>query len=132
MSSSFRGSKKPCEARQQGEGISMARRIDHTGPVRVLLDLVLHVPTRSLGQVPWAVAKAARPAKPAMEYFMMIVSVAEVVVSWYGVCGRVVVCGDVEGARRGVGHGRRRRWRGGIAWGLDWLASSQAARRRQK
>jgi len=41
--------------------------------------LVLHVPTISLGQVPWAAASAARPATPAREYFMMVVSVAEVV-----------------------------------------------------
>lgn len=36
-----------------------------------MLDLVLHVPTISLGQVPCAVAKAARPARPAREYFMV-------------------------------------------------------------
>ena len=35
------------------------------------MDLVLHVPTISLGQVPCAVAKAARPARPAREYFMV-------------------------------------------------------------
>jgi hypothetical protein len=50
-----------------------ARWSCRTGPVRVLLDLVLHVPTISLGQVPCAVAKAARPARPAREYFMMCV-----------------------------------------------------------
>lgn len=44
-----------------------------------MFDLVLHVPTISAGQVPWAAASAARPATPAREYFMMIVRVAGVV-----------------------------------------------------
>jgi hypothetical protein len=47
-----------------------------TGPVRVLLDLVLHVPTNSLGHVPCAVVRAARPATPAREYFMIFVVIA--------------------------------------------------------
>ena len=53
-----------------------SHRSCRTGPVRVLLDLVLHVPTISLGQVPCAVAKAARPARPAREYFMVFVATA--------------------------------------------------------
>ena len=45
--------------------------ISHTGPVRVLFDFVLHVPTKSAGHVPCADASAARPARPATEYFMV-------------------------------------------------------------
>lgn len=75
MSSSFRGSKKPCKTCQHA--VTVAKRgAYHTGPVRVLFDLVLHVPTISAGQVPWAAASAARPATPAREYFMMVVRVA--------------------------------------------------------
>jgi hypothetical protein len=43
----------------------------HTGPVRVLFDLVLHVPTMSAGQVPCADVRAARPTRPAREYFIV-------------------------------------------------------------
>ena len=50
-----------------------------------MLDLVLHVPTISLGQVPCAVAKAARPARPAKEYFMVSV-IATAMIEW---CSRV-------------------------------------------
>lgn len=78
MSSSFRGSKKPCKACQYAIAV-VERGANHTGPVRVLFDLVLHVPTISLGQVPWAAASAARPATPAREYFMMVVRVGGVV-----------------------------------------------------
>ena len=90
MSSSFRGSKKPYKTCQYAIAVAWHGAY-HTGPVRVLFDLVLHVPTISAGQVPWAAASAARPATPAREYFMMIVRVAGVVksCSWavsFGCC----------------------------------------------
>lgn len=44
-----------------------------------MFDLVLHVPTISAGQVPWAAASAARQVTPAREYFMMVVRVGGVV-----------------------------------------------------
>ena len=69
----------------QYEKAIRARWSCRTGPVRVLLDLVLHVPTISLGQVPCAVAKAARPARPAKEYFMVFV-IATAMIEW---CSRV-------------------------------------------
>lgn len=78
-----------------------------TGPVRVLLDLVLHVPTISLGHVPWAAVRAARPATPAREYFMVdavVVRLGQCVCEVYG--GFLVVCGGGGGS---VGCGRR--WR---------------------
>lgn len=51
--------------------LSIAWHTSHTGPVRVLLDLVLHVPIKSAGHVPCAEASAARQARPATEDFMM-------------------------------------------------------------
>lgn len=40
---------------------------------------MLHVPTISLGQVPWAAARATRPVRPVREYFMVVGSIATVV-----------------------------------------------------
>jgi hypothetical protein len=48
-----------------------------------LLDLVLHVPTNSLGHVPCAVVRAARPATPAREYFIVLVVVAGVGIGYW-------------------------------------------------
>jgi hypothetical protein len=77
-----------------------------TGPVRVLLDLVLHVPTISLGQVPWAAVRAARPARPAREYFMVGGAVVRIVRAIRVVdSGLLSVC---EGGNLGsVGRGKR-------------------------
>jgi hypothetical protein len=60
--------RRTCQYRKAAESHGSCR----TGPVRVLLDFVLHVPTMSAGQVPCADARAARPARPAREYFMLL------------------------------------------------------------
>lgn len=113
MSSSFRGSKKPYKTCQYAIAVAWHGAY-HTGPVRVLFDLVLHVPTISAGQVPWAAASAARLATPAREYFMMIVRVAGVVNAWswavsFGCCFDCLVClrSKTQDAKK-VGAPRRR------------------------
>jgi hypothetical protein len=66
----------------------------------------------SLGQVPCAVAKAARPARPAREYFIMFVVATAMIerCSRLGYGMVVCVCLSVKVGALGVA-GRHKRWR---------------------